>query len=127
LLEEVKIMGQVNPNGTYTGAVYDPGERNAAVLMIYASDPQTGNISNAQLNYYGLTFKVDGTFTYQNLSDESPVYFNLRAEVQGGENNLLTITLTSPDRSYQNLNGKVYVARGGPNVGKTYDITFQKG
>jgi hypothetical protein len=51
-----KNMGQVNPNGTYTGAVYDPGERNAATLIISASDPQTGNISNAQLNYYGLIF-----------------------------------------------------------------------
>ncbi|UXV19372.1 hypothetical protein N4P55_26500 [Pseudomonas fluorescens] len=119
-------MGQVNPNGTYKGFVSSGGERNAATLTIIASDPQTGNITNAKMDYYGLAFKVDGTFAYQNLSNESPVAFTLRAQVSGGDNNLHNITLTSADRNYTTLNGKTTVARGGPNVGVTYDINFQK-
>jgi hypothetical protein len=115
-----------NPNGTYKGRVYDSGESNDATLTISSSDPGTGNITQASMTYYGLGFVVDGTFAYQNLTDESPVSFNLRAEAISGENTLLNITLTSPDRNYTTLNGKVYVSRGGPNVGKTYDITFNR-
>ncbi|WP_460164482.1 hypothetical protein [Pseudomonas sp. S2_F03] len=115
-----------NPNGTYKGRVYDSGESNDATLTITSSDSGTGNVTGASMTYYGLNFVVDGTFAYQNLTGESPVSFNLRAEVKSGENNLLNITLASPDRNYTTLTGKVYVSRGGPNVGKTYDITFNR-
>ncbi|WP_438300017.1 hypothetical protein [Pseudomonas sp. NMS19W] len=71
-------MGQVNPNGTYYGRVYDAGESHNATLSIINSDPQTGNISQATMDYYGLTFTVDGSFAYQSLSDESAVSFNLQ-------------------------------------------------
>jgi hypothetical protein len=115
-----------NLNGTYKGRVYDSGESNAATLTITSSDPETGNIAAANMSYYGYDFVVDGVFAYQYLTDQSPVSLNLRAEVKSGENILLNITLTSPDRSYTTLNGNVYVSRGGPNVGKTYDITFNR-
>ncbi|MDI2141555.1 MULTISPECIES: hypothetical protein [unclassified Pseudomonas] len=119
-------MGQANPNGTYNGRVYDAGESHNATLRIISSDPQTGNISQATMDYYGLSFTVDGSFTYQNLSDESAVSFNLRAQAGAPEYNVLIISMSSPDRSYSNLNGTVRVDRGGPNVGKTYNITFTK-
>ncbi|MGB3126559.1 MAG: hypothetical protein WBB95_22340 [Pseudomonas sp.] len=119
-------MGQVNPNGTYTGNVSRGNESNAATLKIIASNPQTGKITDATMDYYGLRFKVTGDFAYQNLSGESPVTFTLRAEVTGGENNVHNITLASPDRSYAHLSGKTYVARGGPNVGQTYDFNLYK-
>lgn len=119
-------MAQANPNGIYKGYVHNSSERNAATLTIISSDPQTGNITNATMDYYGLKFKVDGTFAYQNLGSDSPVSFSLRAQVSGGENNLHNITLTSADRNYTTLNGKTYVARGGPNVSLSYDITFKK-
>lgn len=119
-------MGQANPNGTYTGRVYDAGESHDATLIIRQSDPQTGNIQQASMQYYGLNFRVDGSFAYQNLTDESPVSFNLRAEAGSPEYNVLIISMGSPDRNYSALNGTVYVQRGGPNVGKTYNITFSK-
>ncbi|VVN79643.1 hypothetical protein PS718_01001 [Pseudomonas fluorescens] len=119
-------MGQVNPNGTYNGRVYDSGESHEASLTITASDPQTGNISQASMQYYGLSFKVDGTFAYQSLTGESAVTFNLRAEASSAEHNVLIISLRSPDSNYFGLNGTVRVDRGGPNVGKTYNIEFRK-
>ncbi|NYH09424.1 hypothetical protein [Pseudomonas moraviensis] len=119
-------MGQVNPNGTYYGRVYDAGESHNATLRIIYSDPQTGNISQATMDYYGISFTVKGSFIYQNLSDESAVAFNLQAEAGAPEYNVLTISMSSPDRNYSNLNGTVRVDRGGPNVGRTYNITFSK-
>lgn len=109
-------MALTNPNGTYEGAVYDPGERNAATLKITGSDTQTGKITKAEMAYYGLTFNVTGTFTAQS--------FTLRAQARTGDS-ILTINLNSPN-NYQQLDGKVFVERGGPNVGKTYDMTFKK-
>jgi hypothetical protein len=117
----------INPNGTYNGHVSDASESHVAVLTITASDPQTGIISKGHMVYYGLNFAVRGNFTYQNLSNESPVSFALQAEATDNERTLLTINMGSPDRSYQNLDGTVYVARGGPNIGKSYNIHFQKG
>lgn len=109
-------MAITNPNGTYEGAVYDPGERNAATLTITGSDTQTGKITKAEMAYYGLNFNVTGTFTDQ--------LFTLRAQAKSGDS-ILNMSLKSSD-NYQNLNGKVTVERGGPNVGKTYDMTFKK-
>ncbi|WP_300629785.1 hypothetical protein [Pseudomonas sp.] len=109
-------MALTSPNGTYEGAVYDPGERNAATLKITGSDTQAGKITKAEMAYYGLNFNVTGTFTAQG--------FKLRAQAKTGDS-ILNITLSSSD-SYQNLDGKVTVERGGPNVGKTYDMTFQR-
>lgn len=42
-------MGQVNPNGTYTGIIFDAGESHPLTLTITSSDPQTGIILNATL------------------------------------------------------------------------------
>ncbi|MFJ2489075.1 hypothetical protein [Pseudomonas sp. NPDC087639] len=119
-------MGQINPNGTYRGRVYDAGESHEATLKITSSDPQTGNISQGSMEYYGLSFKVNGSFTYENLTDESAVSFNLRAEAGSPEHNVFSISLRSPDRNHSKLDGTVRVDRGGPNVGKTYNITFTK-
>ncbi|WP_148666892.1 hypothetical protein [Pseudomonas synxantha] len=109
-------MALTNPNGTYEGAVYDPGERNAATLIISSSDTQAGRITKADMTYYGLNFNVTGTFTAQS--------FNLRAQAKNGDS-ILNITLNSSN-DYQKLDGKVTVERGGTNVGRTYDMTFQK-
>lgn len=119
-------MGQINPNGTYQGRVYDAGASNNAVLTITASDPQTGNISSARMDYYNMHFNVTGHFTYRNLSIESSVSFNLIAEADDAEHTLLAISMESPDRSYKNLTGSVSVQRGRPNAGKTYNIEFKK-
>ncbi|UVL45812.1 hypothetical protein LOY57_24580 [Pseudomonas moraviensis] len=119
-------MGQVNPNGIYNGRVLDSGASNEASLTITASDPQKGNISQASMQYYGMNWTVTGFFAYANLTDESPVSFNLRAEVNSGEHNVHTISLRSPDRNYSRLEGTVHVDRGGPNLGKTYNIEFTK-
>ena len=119
-------MANVTPNGTYKGRVYDAGESHDATLTITSSDPQTGNISQASMDYYKLKFKVTGTFTYENLSNESPVSFNLRAEAAPPEHNVLAISARSPDRSYKTIQGTVVPLRGGHNVGITYNIIFNK-
>ncbi|MGN8139832.1 hypothetical protein ACTJK3_02860 [Pseudomonas sp. 22105] len=119
-------MGQINPNGTYNRRVYDAGESHNATLTINSSDPQTGNISQASMAYFGLYFNVAGSFFHQNPSYGSAVNFNLQAEAGGPEFNMLAISMSSHEESCSNLNGTVRVDRGGPNVGKTYNITFTK-
>ncbi|MCF4995883.1 hypothetical protein GIW70_10170 [Pseudomonas syringae] len=113
-------MSQGNPNGTYIGCVYDAGESNAATLTITDSDLQNGIITNAKMIYYGLNFKVTGTFTLKTVFS-----LKLQAEATDGDS-LLNINLKPSDNNCNKLDGKVSVARGGPNVGKTYDITFQQ-
>ena len=117
-------MGQVNLNGTYNGCVYDAGESHNATLSIICSDQQTGSISQAAMSYYGLSFVVDGSFVCQ--PNGAAVFLNLRAQAGAPEYNVLIISMSSPDGSCSNLNGTVRVDRGGPNVGKTYNITFTK-
>lgn len=119
-------MGQINPNGSYNGRVYDAGESHNATLTIYSSDPQTGNISQASMAYFGLYFDVAGSFFSQSSAYGSAVTFNLQAQAGGPEFNLLAISMSAPDGSCSNLNGTVRVDRGGPNVGKTYNITFTR-
>jgi len=102
--------------GEFRGEVYDLGESNAATLKITESDTQAGKITKAEMAYYGLNLNITGTFTAQTL--------NLRAQAKTGDS-ILNITLNSSD-NYKTLNGKVTVERGGPNVGKTYDMRFKR-
>lgn len=104
-----------SPNGTYQGAVYDPGAQNAATLRIYASNANT--ITSASLDYYQLSFTVSGTYTANTLT--------LQAIATNGSS-VLNMTLNSSDGTYQHLDGTVTVLQGGPNVGKTYNMTLQK-
>lgn len=104
-----------SPNGTYEGMVYDSGEQNAATLRIIGSN--TNSITSASMVYYGYTFNVSGPYTKNTLK--------LTASSTTGSV-ILSMTLNSSDGTYQHLDGTVTVQQGGPNVGKTYNMTFQK-
>ncbi|MFP0194219.1 hypothetical protein ACKJSM_03445 [Pseudomonas sp. PHC1] len=119
-------MSQINLNGTYNGRVYDAGESHNATLTINSSDPYTSTINQASMAYFGLHFNVIGSFFPQSPIYGSAVNLNLQAQAGGPEFNLLAISMSSTDGGCSNLNGTVRVDRGGPNVGKTYNISFTK-
>lgn len=104
-----------SPNGIYQGVVYDPGEQNAATLRIDGSNAD--NIIDASMEYYELSFFVSGTYTANALT--------LQARATNGDS-VLNMTLNSSDGTYQHLDGTVTVLQGGPNVGRTYNMTLQK-
>ena len=104
-----------SPNGTYQGFVYDPGAQNSATLRINASNVNT--ITSASMDYYQLSFNVTGNYTATALT--------LQAIATNGSS-VLNMTLNSPDGTYRHLDGTVTVLQGGPNVGRTYNMTLQK-
>lgn len=104
-----------SPNGTYQGIVYDPGAQNAATLTVTGSN--TNCITSASMAYYGYTFNVSGTYTTNSLRLQA-------TSTTGGV--ILNMILNSSDGTYQHLDGTVTVQQGGPNVGKTYNMTLQK-
>ena len=119
-------MGQDNPNGTYKGTVNDAIVKNDATLTITSSDPQTGTISKASMDYSGLKFEVDGSFIYENVMDESALSLTLRAQAGEPANVVLSITMRSLDRNYSELEGTVRVEAGGPGAGTAYNIALKK-
>lgn len=114
---------------TFQGTVSDTGESNPATLTFDDLSQQGGQLNNGKMNYYGLHFKVTGSYTAKNSRS-----FNLQAKAKASDgdeyghgDSSLTISLKSPDGNDNELNGTVKVNAGGPNVGKTYNMNFTRG
>ncbi|MBC3273169.1 hypothetical protein HU765_24835 [Pseudomonas sp. SWRI81] len=114
---------------TFQGAVSDTGESNPATLTFDDLSQQGGQLINGKMIYYGLNFKVTGSYTAKSSRS-----FNLQAKAKASDgdeyghgDSSLTISLKSSDGNDNKLDGTVKVLAGGPNVGKTYKMNFERG
>ncbi|ONH51879.1 hypothetical protein SAMN04490182_5028 [Pseudomonas cedrina] len=104
-------------NGTYSGRIYDYATSDN-VLLTLSWDTST-RVAQGSMSYFNLIFSIIGTF-------EAPLNFNLQATTISPEVIELTLSLKTLNNTFASLEGTAHVARGGPNVGKTYDMVTSK-